>query len=65
LERLGDDVAVVERSERLLEIACRPDHKTALLGRLDGLWQLVDDVTLLTPGLPAIYSRLVEEVERT
>jgi Cu-processing system ATP-binding protein len=60
LERFGDDVEVIERGDRVLEIGCRPEDKVALLRRLDGLWQQVEDVSLETPGLAEIYNRLVE-----
>jgi Cu-processing system ATP-binding protein len=60
LERFGDDVEVIERGDRVLEIGCRPEDKVALLRRLDGLWQQVEDVSLETPGLAEVYNRLVE-----
>jgi Cu-processing system ATP-binding protein len=63
LERFGKEVEVIERSDRTLEVGCRPEDKTALLRGLGELWELVEDVALETPGLPAIYSRLVEREE--
>jgi Cu-processing system ATP-binding protein len=63
LERFGEAVDVIERSDRTLEVSCCPEAKTALLRGLGELWELVEDVTLETPGLPAIYSRLVEREE--
>jgi Cu-processing system ATP-binding protein len=60
LERFGDGVEVIERGDRVLEIGCRPEAKVALLRRLDGLWQQVEDLSLETPGLAEIYNRLVE-----
>jgi Cu-processing system ATP-binding protein len=65
LERFGDGVEVISRSERLLEVGCEPEDKAALLRSLDDLWQVIEDVSLETPGLPAIYARLVEVEERT
>jgi hypothetical protein len=44
----------------MLEVGCRPDAKAALFQSLGDAWQVVEDVTLETPGLPALYSRLVE-----
>jgi len=64
LERFGDGVEVISRSERLLEVGCKPEDKAALLRSLDDLWQVIEDVTLETPGLPAIYTRLVEGEDR-
>ena len=64
LERLGSAVEVVARSERLLEVTCPPDAKAGLLRSLDDLWQVVEDVALETPGLPAIYSALVAREDR-
>ncbi|MGD1880205.1 MAG: ABC transporter ATP-binding protein [Kiloniellaceae bacterium] len=60
LERFGDAVEVFERSDRMLEVGCRPEAKAALLRGLGELWDLIEDVTLETPGLPAIYSKLIE-----
>lgn len=64
LERFGEQVEVVARGERLLEVACRADAKAKLLGSLGELWQVVEDVTLEAPGLPAVYSRLVDRIDR-
>lgn len=61
LDRLGDGVEVLARSERMLEIGCRPDAKVALFQSLGDAWQVIEDVALETPGLPALYSRLVEQ----
>ena len=61
LERIGAWVEVVERGESVLEVTCRPEVKAALLRSLDDLWPLVEDVALETPGLPAVYSALVEQ----
>ncbi|MEO3429321.1 ABC transporter ATP-binding protein [Pelagibius sp. CAU 1746] len=63
LERLGDQVEVVARGERLLEVACAPAAKARLLGNLGELWEVVEDVALEVPGLPAVYSRLVGKEE--
>jgi Cu-processing system ATP-binding protein len=63
LERFGSQVEVIERSERLLEVGCRPEDKAGLLRSLGDLWQDVDDVVLEMPGLPEIYSCLVEREE--
>jgi Cu-processing system ATP-binding protein len=63
LERFGSQVEVIERSERRLEVGCRPEDKAGLLRSLGDLWQDVDDVVLEMPGLPEIYSRLVEREE--
>jgi len=60
LERLGAAAEVISRGECHLEVGCRPADKAALLRSLEDLWQLVEDVSLETPGLPAIYGRLVE-----
>jgi Cu-processing system ATP-binding protein len=60
LQRIGAWVEVVERGESVLEVTCRPEVKAALLRSLDDLWPLVGDVALETPGLPAVYSALVE-----
>ena len=35
----------------------------ALFKRLGDAWEAVEDVALDTPGLPALYSRLVEQEE--
>mgnify|MGYP000173545847 CR=1 FL=1 len=64
LERLGSAVEVVARGERLLEVTCPPEAKAGLLRRLDDLWQVIDDVALETPGLPAVYSALVAREDR-
>lgn len=63
LERFGDEVEVMARGERLLEVACAPEAKARLLGSLGELWEVVEDVTLEVPGLPAVYGRLVEKEE--
>lgn len=63
LERFDGQVEVVARDERLLEVACAPEAKARLLGSLGELWEVVEDVTLEAPGLPAVYSRLVEKEE--
>ncbi|HMA14426.1 MAG: ABC transporter ATP-binding protein [Bacteroidota bacterium] len=64
LDRIGPWVEVVGRSERLLEVTCRPEAKAALLRSLDDLWSVVEDVALETPGLPAVYSALIEREDR-
>lgn len=64
LERIGPSVEVVARSERLLEVTCPPEAKAALLRSLDDLWAVVEDVALETPGLPAVYSALIEREDR-
>ena len=63
LSRLGGGVEVLHRSERVVEIGCRPEAKVALFERLGDAWEAVEDVALETPGLPALYSRLVEQEE--
>ena len=63
LERLGASVEIFERSERRLEIGCPAAEKTKMLRRLGDLWQLIGDVEVKTPGLPEIYSRLVDREE--
>ena len=60
LERLGPGVEVLERSDSVLQVACRPEAKAALLRSLEDAWSCVEDVTLEVPGLPAIYNRLIE-----
>ncbi len=63
LERLGDGIELLARGERMLEVGCRPGAKAALFQGLGDAWQVVEDVTIETPGLPALYSRLVEREE--
>lgn len=63
LERFAGDVEVMERGDRVLEIGCRPDDKMAMLRRLDGLWQQIEDMSLETPGLAEVYNSLVEREE--
>lgn len=65
LERIAPWAEVVGRSERLLEVTCRPQAKAALLRSLDDLWAVVEDVALETPGLPAVYSALIEREDRS
>lgn len=60
LDRLGGGVEVIARSERTLEIGCPPDAKVVLFQSLGEAWRAIEDVALETPGLQAIYSRLVE-----
>jgi Cu-processing system ATP-binding protein len=60
LDRFGPDIQVMERGESVLEVACAPEAKVALLRGLGDLWPLIEDLTLEVPGLPAVYSRLVE-----
>jgi hypothetical protein len=63
LDRLGGGIDVLARGERMLEIGCPPDAKMALFRDLGDAWQVVEDVKIETPGLPALYSRLVEREE--
>jgi len=64
LERFGSDVEVIGRCESRLEVGCAAMEKTELLRRLDGLWHLIVDFNVDSPGLPAVYSHLVEKEER-
>jgi Cu-processing system ATP-binding protein len=64
LAHLGDGVEILERDDSMIEIGCAPAAKAGLFQRLGAAWAVVEDVTLETPGLPAIYQRLVEQEDR-
>jgi Cu-processing system ATP-binding protein len=51
---------VLSRGEREIELGCATAAKPALFRALDEAWQVVEDVAIEVPGLPALYSRLVE-----
>lgn len=64
LARLGDGIEVFERTDRVLDIGCSPQAKVGVFRQLGDTWRSIEDITLDTPGLPAIYSRLVDKEEK-
>ena len=60
LTKLEGMAEVLSRSEREIELGCVAGAKPALFRALDDAWQVVEDVAIEVPGLPALYSRLVE-----
>jgi hypothetical protein len=63
LAKLEGMAEVLSRGEREIVLGCVAAAKPALFRALDETWQVVEDVAIEVPGLPALYSRLVEREE--
>ena len=62
LARLGDRVEVLARGETHLALACEQTNKMALLQRVADAPEIVD-IEIESPGLEALYGRLIRREE--